>query len=620
MSALIELEKATFAYPLGRAAKSDTESVSGIRDISLRIEAGEYVAIIGANGSGKTTLARHMNALLVPDTGKVKVAGLDTHDPDNHREIRHTVGMVFQHPEDQIVASIVEEDVAFGLENLGTPSEVIRARVHEMLEMMGLWSERLRPPHMLSVGQIQRVALAGVLAMRPRCIVFDEATAMLDPVGRHMIRETMKQLHDEGLTVITITHSMDEVVDAERVIVLDQGQIALDASPQRVFSDTETLYALGLTLPPAANLAHVLQQHLQMASVIPAANDNKHPTSLLTVPTLVETLDTFCEQCLPSRSRMEILLNPSPIRRRSPTEAHGSRSETSPNEEIEVHKLGHTYMQGTPLARQALADVSLSVAEGETRGLIGATGSGKSTLMQHLNGLLRPQRGQVRVDGFDLCNPDVNVQAVRRYVGLAFQRPERQIFEQYVGDEIAYGPRLMGIEGPALREHVRWAMDLIGLDFDRFKDRLTFTLSGGERRKVALASVLVLRPRVLLLDEPTAGLDPASRRHLLSRFVELKASGLTLVISSHQMEDLAILANRLTVLEKGITALDGSVNEVFAQQESLHKLGLGVPVVTQVAESLRARGWPLPAGIVTVETLIHHLTGHCAVASHEVAV
>jgi energy-coupling factor transport system ATP-binding protein len=592
MSALIELEKATFAYPLGRAAKSDTESVSGIRDISLRIEAGEYVAIIGANGSGKTTLARHLNALLVPDTGKVKVAGLDTRDPDNHREIRRTVGMVFQHPEDQIVASIVEEDVAFGLENLGTSSEVIRARVREMLEMMGLWSERLRPPHMLSVGQIQRVALAGVLAMRPRCIVFDEATAMLDPVGRHMIRETMKQLHDEGLTVITITHFMDEVMDAERVILLDQGRIALDAAPQRIFSDTETLYALGLTLPPAANLARVLQQHFQMD------HGYRLPTGLLTVSSLVEALDTFCKHAFPDNLRRDEL------------QAATSRlkhNATTALPLIDVHRLGYTYMQGTPLARQALAEVSLSVAEEETRGLIGATGSGKSTLMQHLNGLLRPQRGQVRVDGFDLCNPDVDVQAVRRYVGLAFQRPERQIFEQYVGDEIAYGPRLMGVEGSALREHVRWAMDLIGLDFDRFKDRLTFTLSGGERRKVALASVLVLRPRVLLLDEPTAGLDPASRQHLLSRFVELKASGLTLVISSHQMEDLAILADRLTVLEKGSTALDGNVNEVFAQHERLRELGLGLPVVTQVAESLRTRGWPLPAGIVTVEALICHL-------------
>jgi energy-coupling factor transport system ATP-binding protein len=555
----------------------------------LHIEAGEYVAIIGANGSGKTTLARHLNALFVPDTGRVKVAGRDTREPANHREIRRTVGMVFQHPEDQIVASIVEEDVAFGLENLGLPPEVIRTRVREALEKVGLWSERLRPPHMLSAGQVQRVALAGVLAMRPRCIIFDEATAMLDPVGRRMIRDTMTQLHREGLTVITITHFMDEVVDAERVIVLSQGEVALDASPECAFSDTERLHALGLALPPAADLAHVLQQQLRMDG------SNKLLKGIFTVPSLVEALDAT-----PRR----VFLNS--LSEHSPRSSHGPKRTTAAPL-IDVQALGYIYMQGTPLARQALADVSLSVAEGETRGLIGATGSGKSTLMQHLNGLLRPQRGHVRVNDFDLCDPDVDVQAVRRYVGLAFQRPEKQIFEQYVGDEIAYGPRLMGLEGPVLRERVRWAMERLGLDFEGFKDRLTFTLSGGERRKVALASVLALRPPVLLLDEPTAGLDPASHRGLLDHFIELQTSGVTLVISSHHMEDLAILADGLTVLEKGNTVLDGSVNEVFAQHKRLRELGLGLPIVTQVTEALRARGWPLPAGIVTVEALIHHL-------------
>jgi energy-coupling factor transport system ATP-binding protein len=178
-----------------------------------------------------------------------------------------------------------------------------------------------------------------------------------------------------------------------------------------------------------------------------------------------------------------------------------------------------------------------------------------------------------------------------------------QIFEQYVGDEIAYGPRLAGLERAALRERVRWAMSLVGLDFEAFKDRLTFTLSGGERRKVALASILALQPHVLLLDEPTAGLDPGSRREVLAHLRALMAEGMTVVLSSHQMEDLAALTQRLTVLDQGTTELAGGVSEVFAQGSRLRTLGLDVPVVTQLVEGLRERGWSLPAGIVRVEAL-----------------
>lgn len=572
MSALIELENVSFAY-----ATPGSVALPALRDVSLRIEAGDYVAIVGANGSGKSTLARHLNALLLPTAGAIRIAGMDTRERQHRRAIRQRVGMVFQRPDDQIVAATIEEDVAFGPENLGLPPIEIRMRVREALETVKLWDARLRPPHLLSAGQMQRVALAGILAMRPRCIVFDEATAMLDPAGRRTVRLMMAELHAQGITVITITHFMDEAMDAQRVIVMDHGRVALDAPPETIFSDETALNELSLEPPPVVRLARRLREAL------PAL-----PPHLLTAPALASALDAL------------------PRRPASPTPATPAPAALPPAW-IEVAALGHIYMKDTPLAHRALRTVTLTVPEHGTHGLLGATGSGKSTLLQHLNGLLRPQEGRVRIGDFDLNDPRTDLRAVRRSAGLAFQMPELQIFEQYVGDEIAFGPRLQALEGAALRERVRWAMTLVGLDFDAFKDRLTFALSGGERRKVALASVLALQPALLLLDEPTAGLDPASRRELLAHFEALRATGMTLVVSSHRMEDLARMTATLTVMAEGSSVLHGSAAEVFAQEGQLRALGLGLPVVAEIAGALRARGWPLPPGILTAEALAARL-------------
>ncbi|MEJ5309366.1 MAG: energy-coupling factor transporter ATPase [Anaerolineae bacterium] len=568
-TSLIEFTNVTYAYPLPNGGR-----IAALREISLRIEEGEYVAIVGANGSGKSTLARHLNALLVPDEGRVMVAGLDTRDQAQHAAIHRTVGMVFQRPEDQIVASLVEEDVAFGAENMGLPPAEIRARVDEALAMVGMTEQRMRPPHQLSAGQQQRVALAGVLAMRPRCIVFDEATAMLDPAGRHAVRAMMADLYRAGLTIITITHFMEEALDAQRVVVLERGRVALDGPPEMVFADVSLLRTLGLDLPPAAALAYLLRQHF------PAL-----PAGLLTVPALVKALDA-----LPHHA------GESPAAPVEPLPVAGPPL-------IEVRDLGHTYMLGTPLAQRSLEGVTLDIGEGAAHALLGATGSGKSTLMQHLNGLLRPQGGTVRVGEYALDDPKTDVRAVRRMVGLVFQLPETQIFEQYVGDEIAYGPRLQGLLGDSLRQRVRWAMEMVGMGFNAFKDRFTFALSGGEKRKVALASILALRPAVLLLDEPTAGLDPASHREVLSHLHKLKETGMTLVLSSHQMDDVTALTGHVTVLDAGRSVLAGRVCDVFAQGESLRALGLSTPVVTQVVEGLRACGWPLPPGLVSAAAL-----------------
>ncbi len=269
---------------------------------------------------------------------------------------------------------------------------------------------------------------------------------------------------------------------------------------------------------------------------------------------------------------------------------------------IEIRDLHHTYLRGTPLEVTALHGVSLEIYRGESVGIIGRTGSGKSTVVQHLNGLLRPRElGKVLVDGQDLADPSLDIRRIRQRIGLAFQYPEQQLFERLVGDDIAFGPKKLGIERPERIERVRRAMDTVGLDFEAFKDRLTFSLSGGEMRKAALAGVLALEPEVLILDESTSGLDPRSRRELLGRLLALhRDRGLTLVLVSPSMEDIAEMVDRLYVLDGGHVVMSGSTREIFAQPDQLRRHGLGVPQVTEVAHELMARGISLESIPLTV--------------------
>jgi energy-coupling factor transporter ATPase len=233
-----------------------------LRGVSLRIARGEYVAIVGPNGSGKSTLARHLNALLRPSAGRVQVAGLDTRDPAHTRAIRGTVGMVFQHPESQMVATIVEEDVAFGPENLGVPHDELRVRVREALELVGMWEARGRPPHLLSAGQKQRVAIAAVLAMRPACVVLDEATSMLDPEGRDAVARIVEELHARGTAVVTITHLMNEAARADRIVALADGAVLLEGAPRAVFAQAKRLRDVGLDLPAVTAVALRVRQRV----------------------------------------------------------------------------------------------------------------------------------------------------------------------------------------------------------------------------------------------------------------------------------------------------------------------------------------------------------------------
>ncbi len=540
--------------------------VEALRGVDLRIYPGQYVALIGANGSGKSTLARHLNGLLQPTAGTVRVAGQTT-QAANLPAIRRAVQMVFQQPDSQIIATSVDEDVAFGLENFGWPAADMPRQVQEALETVGLWEQRSRSPHMLSAGQKQRLALAGAIALRPQALVLDEATAMLDPAGRAALLETLRQLHRQGMTLVTITHEMDEAAEAGRVIVLHQGRVALDGPPREVFSQADELRRLGLGLPPLADLSLRLGLPVR-----------------LTLDDLLAALGCGPGGCeaLPASDVPLAPIQPiaAPI--------------------IDIQGLHHAYLRGTPLASPSLHGVDLQVEAGAIVGLIGQTGSGKSTLMQHLNGLARPQVGRVVVDGIDWSNPALDVRAARQRVGLLFQQPEDQLFERYVGDDVAFGPRQMKLAPDEVRRRVQAAMEAVGLPFEAFKDRLTQSLSGGEQRRAALAGALALEPHVLAADEPTAGLDPRGRAQIIEIFRRIHGEGTTLLVASHRMDDILALCDTVAALRDGRVAAAGPTRQVLSRPEALARHGLPVLPLAVVAARLRQQGWPVPPDALTV--------------------
>ena len=277
---------------------------------------------------------------------------------------------------------------------------------------------------------------------------------------------------------------------------------------------------------------------------------------------------------------------------------------------IEVRHLTHCYSEGSALSTVALDDICLTVEDGEFLGIIGHTGSGKSTLVQHLNGLLKPTSGQVLVDGEDLNGEQVNRRALRQRIGLVFQYPEYQLFEETVAKDIAFGPKNQGLSKEEIDKRVRYAMECVHLDYDRYSERSPFELSGGQMRRVAIAGVLAMKPSVLILDEPTAGLDPRGRDRILTMLEELHArENVTIIMVSHSMDDMARLATRLVVMAEGKILASGTPREIFAREEMMISAGLGVPEAARLCRELRAKGFDLPEDLYRPDELKEHLLG-----------
>jgi len=546
---MIKTENLTFRY-------NEESETNILKNLNIEIHKGGFTAILGHNGSGKSTLAKHFNAINLPVCGKVYIEKMDTADEKLLYEIRQTVGMVFQNPDNQIVATIVEEDVAFAPENMGVAPSEIRKRVDEALEAVGMTKYKNRAPHMLSGGQKQRIAIAGVLAMDPEYIVLDEPTAMLDPIGRREVMTTLKRLNKEkNVTVVIITHNMDEAVLADRVVVMDKGNIIVDDVPKKVFSDVDGIKNIGLGVPQVTEFVHELRK-----KGFDIKND------VLTVSDGIEVLKPYVKECTISLDEKKKVERNQPI--------------------IEAQNVSYEYSPDGPFKKVALNNVSLTINKGDFIAIIGHTGSGKSTLLQMFNALAKPTSGQVLVNGKSTTDKSTNLREIRTTVGLVFQYPEHQLFEETVRLDIAFSPKNMGLSDNEIDEKVKLACEIAGVH-DSWLERSPFELSGGQKRRVAIAGVLAMQPQVLVLDEPTAGLDPESKRKLLERIKRMHDDyGITIVLVSHDMEDVAYCAERVVVLNDGEIFADGTPVEVFSDYENLEKIGVTAPQITRLMDKL----------------------------------
>ena len=587
--------------------------------IDLNIEDGEFFCILGGNGSGKSTFAKHLNALLQPDAGTVRINGMDASDPELVYDIRSTAGMVFQNPDDQLVATLVEDDVAFGPENLGVPSAQIAQRVREALKGVGLVGFERHETHALSGGQKQRVALAGVLAMEPRVLILDEASSMLDPRGRKGLMKVCRALHDRGMTIVMITHFMEEAAEADRVAVFRAGRVAMLGAPEEILTRADELAQLNLDMPASCCLGRALR-----AKGVPVCAQVREADMV------AEIARVYAE-----RSGADVAGRPSASDSRVLDHASSAADGMVASEPvIEISHLSHSYTLSArerrrwrkrsttggasgkqalwgndPNSPWALRDVSLTVRRGEFLGLAGHTGSGKSTLVQHLNGLIRPQEGSVCALGLDLSSKK-GAAAVKAKVGVVFQYPERQLFAETVAQDVAFGPRNLGLPQDEVVRRVATSLARVGLDLAAIGDKSPFELSGGQQRRVAFAGVLAMEPEVLVLDEPMAGLDPAARRDFLELIDRLHREGLTVVMVSHSMDDLANCCDRIVVMNEGAVFADGTPAQVFVHANELKSIGLGVPAAQRMALSLVQAGVPLRCDkLYTVESLADELAG-----------
>ena len=641
----IEIKDCTYEYVRRDENDEVVEKLSAISHLNFTIEEGSFVCVLGHNGSGKSTLAKLFNALQIPTEGCVIISGMDSREEANVFPIREKVGMVFQNPDNQIIASVVEEDVGFGPENIGVPTEEIWKRVADALEAVNMEAYRLKSPNHLSGGQKQRVAIAGTLAMEPKTIVLDEPTAMLDPSGRAEVIRSIRELNQKkGITIILITHYMEETVDADRIILMDQGKLVLDGMPKEIFSKVEELKSLRMDVPLITDLAHELR-----LSGMPISDGILKEEELVEELLSVFGKDSFVEEIEKGQKEEEPEGESDRVASAITEHSIGKRSEemhfqaTTPSSEekeieaeieaeieketekdfiLKVENLSCIYQKGTAMESYALKDINLSIKRGSFSALIGHTGSGKSTLLQHFNGLIKPETGEISVhfrknpalilqdkgflfwkgkkrkvekegvlsfkeEGFDF-------QGLRFKVGLVFQYPEYQLFEETVFEDVLFGPKNQGLSLEDAKKEAEEALRSMGVE-EALWQKSPFELSGGQKRRVAIAGVLAMEPELLILDEPTAGLDPAGREELFQVIAHLQERyAMTILLVSHSMDDVARYAEEVFVLNQGECIRQGSPEEVFSHKKEMEELGLGLPQIRAFLYSLEEKGLSFP--------------------------
>lgn len=523
------LDHVSFSY--------DGGSTWALNGVSLQIRRGEHLCILGANGSGKSTLGRLLAGALAPDQGKVRLFGRTVFDDsagpqarvnvEAYRQARHQIGMVFQNPEDQLVTTVTEDDVAFGPENLSTPRTLMVGQVAKALRSVEMEKSAGKDPTIMSGGQQQKVAIAGSLASEPMMMILDEPGAMLDTLGRADISTIMDQLVCAGKTVVHITHLLEDAQSADRVLLLDHGQIIAQGVPADVLTEPNPLRVDGMQ--EFSDLSKV--------PVVPCQTQEGEPTD---------------------QSDGQISAGP-------------VGEEQAPA--IDCRELSFSFDKKT---KPILNKVSFQVPRGTTLAVLGPNGSGKSTLARLLCALLKPSSGHLTVAGIDLGLPvrlhhsketRRRLRLLRHRVGYVMQKPEQQLFAQTVFQDVAFGPQNLGLAPDEVKDRVYQTLTLLNLS--DLADRSPFELSGGQQRLVAIAGVLACQPEVLIMDEVTANLDPYAREKIVHLLANLHSKGVTIVMNTHDLDEVRVLADSAILLDHGQVRASGGIERVIHTYQEL---------------------------------------------------
>jgi len=556
-----------------------------LRDINLEIQDGEFVLITGPSGGGKSSFCRCLNGL-IPHfyggeiTGKVEVDGLDTMKHST-KEMATEVGMVFQDPENQLVAMDVEREVAFGLENLAFPFELMAKRMEEALDTVGIASLRHRTVNELSGGEKQRVAIASVLALYPNILVLDEPTSELDPKGAEEVLNVVERLNDElGVTVILVEHRLDRVTQhVDRMLVLDNGMIVSDGTPQSVLIDDKVSQS-GIGIPPIIKLVQGLKDK-------GIGIDN--------IPLTVKEGRAALAKVMPLQAKQGNLNLPerkviTSEAKQSPRPFATLRASAQPM--VEVKGLYHVY----PGDLVALRNISLKICEGEFVAIMGRNASGKTTLVKHFNGLLKPTKGDVTVDGVN--TKGTTIADLAKKVGYVFQNPNDHLFADSVEQEIAFTLKNLGFKSEGMESMIDQVLERF--DLTQYRHRYPRSLSGGEKQRVAFASILVAQPKIIILDEPTRGMEYRLKVELMRFLDEYRENGNAVILVTQDVETVAEYGDRVILLSEGRTVVDGSKREV------LSRALLFSPQINRLAQSLNHYG--VPSDVLTADEALGIMT------------
>ncbi len=553
MENVVEIKNLNFSY----------KNQQIYENFNLKIKKGKYTAILGHNGSGKSTLAKLLIGLLKPSEGTIIVDGLEL-SSETLRDIRRNTALVFQNPDNQFIGVTVREDIAFGLENQQVERSEMLKLIDEYADVVGMRDFLDKNPHELSGGQKQRVAIAGVLCTKPSILILDEATAMLDPKGRNEVMEmidTIKML-SKDVTIISITHDIEEALHADEVVVLNKGELIFQGTPEESVLNEKILNESRIELPPYIMLAKMLMANNIIDKITPTAEG------------LIRDICSKIENNLENKEKWKKY-----------NFMKSSNKERAKHDfKLEFRNVGFNYKPYDKKSKEAISNINTKIEDDDIMAIVGHTGSGKSTFIQHLNALLTPTSGSVMIGDKEIYSNKKNkkLKRIRQNVGLVFQFPEYQLFEETVLKDIMYGPLNFGIDKEIAKQKALEMATLVGID-DDVLDRIPFKLSGGQMRKVAIAGVLAMEPSVLVLDEPTVGLDPQTRRLLLETLLEVKRkTGKKIIIVTHDMNVVNDYTDYCIVFDAGKIAFEGESSELFNDNDVVRNCALDYPDLIKI--------------------------------------